>query len=222
MPPSANQPAPRGQSTPKPRQRALQQRTIDTRTRIVDAAIEQFADVGYDGVSTRAVARTAGVQHALVTYHFGSKEGLWKAAIDTLLSDYRVKFDERIHGLRGVDDVIKLRLVQEDFIRFSAESPNFHRIMGHIARTPSAHLTAFIQDSLKETFDVRAQLIRSAQASGKYVAGDPYHLQYLFIGAVTRIFMLGVEFEQISGRSVSDPAFIEDHVKLCLSLFFRD
>ena len=54
----------------------------DTKQRILDSARELFATAGYDQTSIRGVAEKAGVDPALVMHYFGSKEGLFKAAID--------------------------------------------------------------------------------------------------------------------------------------------
>jgi TetR/AcrR family transcriptional regulator, regulator of biofilm formation and stress response len=47
-----------------------------TRERIVQATIELMAEIGIDRVRTRAVAERAGVNPALVHYHFGSMSAL--------------------------------------------------------------------------------------------------------------------------------------------------
>jgi TetR/AcrR family transcriptional regulator len=201
--------------------RAKQQRSVDTRRRIIDAAIKEFAANGYEGTSTRTIAERSKVQHTLVTYHFKGKEGLWRGAIADILAVHRAEFDQRLHGLRGVDDVTKLRILQEEFIRFSFTNQDFHRIMGHMARTPSDQLDWLIDEYLRKPSDLRASLIRSAQAQGKYVEGDPYHLHYIFIGAVTRIFLLSAEAERFLEHSLSSPEFMEEHVRVCLGLFFR-
>ena len=51
-----------------------------TRDAILAAARERFTANGYDRVRMRDVAADAGVDVALVTYHFGSKDGLFAAA----------------------------------------------------------------------------------------------------------------------------------------------
>ena len=48
--------------------------------RILDAARAEFAEHGWAGTAIRAVARTAGVDPALIYHYFGSKEGLLDAA----------------------------------------------------------------------------------------------------------------------------------------------
>jgi AcrR family transcriptional regulator len=216
--------SPKGKTAagPPKRGRAVQQRAIDTRRKIIDAAIDEFARSGYDGASTRAIAMAAGLQHTLVTYHFKGKEGLWREAITSVLAEYAANFRTRLEGLRGVDDLTKLRLIHEDFIRFSAGHLVFHRMMSHVGAAHSPQLDWLAEEYLRDTFDSRAALIRSAQKLGRYVEGDPYHLEYVFIGAVTRPFMLGAEVEKITGRSPYDPAFVEEHVRVCLGLFHRD
>lgn len=53
----------------------------DTRHRLVEAAIEAFGAYGYDATSTRRLAEQAGVTLPSIQYYFGSKEGLYRAAI---------------------------------------------------------------------------------------------------------------------------------------------
>ena len=49
--------------------------------KILDTAEQQFARHGYDGLTLRTVARKAGVDVALPSYHFGSKRGLFDAVL---------------------------------------------------------------------------------------------------------------------------------------------
>ncbi|MHB8798931.1 MAG: TetR/AcrR family transcriptional regulator [Thermoanaerobaculia bacterium] len=53
----------------------------ETRREILAAAAEAFAAAGYVGATTRAVASRAGVNVATLHYHFGSKEGLYRAVL---------------------------------------------------------------------------------------------------------------------------------------------
>ncbi len=54
----------------------------DRRTAILDAAREHFAERGYTGASVRGIARTAGVDPALVHHYFGTKEQVFVAAME--------------------------------------------------------------------------------------------------------------------------------------------
>jgi AcrR family transcriptional regulator len=52
-----------------------------TRATILAVAARRFADSGYDGTSLRGVAAEAGVDPAVVLHFFGSKDGLFEAAV---------------------------------------------------------------------------------------------------------------------------------------------
>ena len=65
--------------------------TARSRERILRAALAEFAIKGFDGTTTAAIARHAGVTQPLVHYHFTSKIVLWKAAVHSAFA--------RMHGL---------------------------------------------------------------------------------------------------------------------------
>jgi AcrR family transcriptional regulator len=54
---------------------------VSTRDAVLEAARSRFARYGYDGTKVRDVAADAGVDPALVMHFYGSKEGLFAAAI---------------------------------------------------------------------------------------------------------------------------------------------
>ena len=53
-----------------------------TRRAILQAAREQFHDLGYDGASIRSIAALADIDPSMVMRYYGSKEGLFAAAVD--------------------------------------------------------------------------------------------------------------------------------------------
>ncbi|MFV0453051.1 MAG: TetR family transcriptional regulator [Propioniciclava sp.] len=53
----------------------------DARQRLLDAAQHAFTKDGYEGATLRSIARRAGTDVALIGYHFGSKVGLFVAAM---------------------------------------------------------------------------------------------------------------------------------------------
>lgn len=59
----------------------------DTRQRILEAALPVFADQGFAGASTRALAAAAGVNIATLAYHFQDKQGLYDAVVDSIYLD---------------------------------------------------------------------------------------------------------------------------------------
>lgn len=65
-------------------------RPTGSRERILSAARARFAEDGYAKASLRAIARDADVDHALVSYYFGSKEGLFQAVTELVLTPAQV------------------------------------------------------------------------------------------------------------------------------------
>lgn len=57
---------------------------LPLRRRLLDAAIDQFGLLGFDGASTRDIARASGTTMSSITYHFGGKEGLYLACADDI------------------------------------------------------------------------------------------------------------------------------------------
>jgi AcrR family transcriptional regulator len=55
-----------------------------TRNRILSSALDLFADGGLKGVTTRDVSSAAGVSLAMVHHYFGSKEGLYRACLESM------------------------------------------------------------------------------------------------------------------------------------------
>ncbi|WP_313013344.1 TetR family transcriptional regulator [Brevundimonas sp.] len=81
---------------PRPRNAAA------TRTAILDAARERFAAESYDDVGMRDIARDVGVDAALISRYFGSKDDLFLAALDscgdgsTLMSGEKSELGARV------------------------------------------------------------------------------------------------------------------------------
>lgn len=202
--------------------RRRQARSTETRANILEAATKEFAAYGFEGATTRSIAERADVRHNLVIYHFETKLGIWQAVMQKAIGEYHRSFDQRLEGLRGVDPVTQLRLIHEDFIRMAAKRPELHWLMSHEAGQKGERIEWIVKQLVGQGFEKWRELIVAAQEKGAYVQGDPYHLHYLFLGAAGRIFMLAAEVESITGRSPFDPGFVDDHVKLCHALFFRN
>jgi AcrR family transcriptional regulator len=54
----------------------------DTKNRILDATFRRLANEGYAALSLREIAKDAGVNHALINYHFRTKDQLVLAVLD--------------------------------------------------------------------------------------------------------------------------------------------
>lgn len=56
---------------------------------LLDTAIDQFGRLGFEGASTRDIARASGTAMSSITYHFGGKQGLYLAAAEHIAASIR-------------------------------------------------------------------------------------------------------------------------------------
>ena len=204
----------------RPPERRPQQRSLDTRERLVEAALQVFASHGFEGATTREIARRAGVALAALPYHFTTKEALWKAAADRIFGLLGDTFRRRFAGLEGVDTPTRLRLMLGDFVRFQAAHPELHRFMIQegIARTP--RLEWLVETHIRPIYDAIRTLVEAAQRAGMAPLGRPEHLHYMLIGAASSVYALAAEFELLSGEHPSHEALVAEHVAMLERLFF--
>ena len=93
-------PAPRSSAKPSPRpsgrpaassggephdRRARRDRGAETRRRLIEAALDVFGRHGFEGASTRQIAKEADANLAAIVYHFGSKEALHIAVAEYIV-----------------------------------------------------------------------------------------------------------------------------------------
>src|SRR5258708_36689998 len=69
-----------------------------TAQQLTDAALETLKADGFAGATSRAIARRAGVNQALVFYHFGSVDNLLLAALDRTSEERLAAYREALEG----------------------------------------------------------------------------------------------------------------------------
>jgi AcrR family transcriptional regulator len=206
----------------KPPARRLQQRSLDTRERLVEAALQVFASHGFEGATTREIARRAGVALAALPYHFTTKEALWRAAADRIFGLLAATFRKRLEELESVDLRTRLRLLLRDFVLFAASHPELHRFMLQEGTGRSGRLEWLVETHVHPIFAfVRAQ-VAEAEALGIVPPGRSEHLFYAMIGAASMPYAVAPEFELLTDRDPAEKALTEEHVDMLLRLFFPE
>jgi AcrR family transcriptional regulator len=103
-----------------------------TRERILAAALEVFAEQGFDGARTRDIAERAGANLGLLTYYFGGKPKLWQAAVASAFRELQDELGEAVAPAEGgaaADERARLEGVLRRFVHFVARRPAFMRLM---------------------------------------------------------------------------------------------
>ena len=201
-----------------PVRRRRQQRSVDTRLRIVNA---EFAKFGFDGASTRGISQAAEVPHSLVIHHFSSKAELWHETVSEAASWYLGRLSSLEHDPAG-DAVSRLRTFFAEYIRFSADHPDFFRMMTQENTLRSERIDWLVEHHARDLAKRISGLIAEAQAQGRFVEGEPTELLYMFVGAATSPYRSSREIELLTGSTPHEPARVEEHIRACERLFFRE
>lgn len=141
-----------------------------TRRKIAQAAVGLVAELGWDAVTTRAVAARAGVNPALVHYHFGSMEALLRGAVVAALEEEIGQAARPLlvapslaEGLAGSVDAIE---------QLDLRSPAASLLIEAMVRSMrDPDLAALIVGSLRGFRDLVAERVRTASADGEAVDG---------------------------------------------------
>lgn len=191
-----------------------------TRDRILAAAVDLFSERSFDGATTREIAGRAGVTQPLVHHHFGSKEELWQAAVDSLFEALNQTMDARTAGLRGVDEVTSARLRVHEFVTFSARNPQLHRIIMQESKADGPRMDYLVDRHVRPIYERTVEMFEHLAARGAVPAIPGPHLYYLLTGAGPTMFVLAPECRRLSGLDPDDDAVIEAHADaVCLLLF---
>jgi AcrR family transcriptional regulator len=197
----------------------LPTRAEKTQQRIRKAALTEFAEKGFEGASVRAIARKANVPDALIHYHFGSKEGLWRSIADEVFDDLHARSDAAV-AASDVDGLGKVRLRTRNLLYYDLERPEAQAFIAREYRQQSPRLRYIIDTYLGERFTSALVAIEAAQAADELPAGDPRLLYVIITSLAFALVERAGEIEMLMGRSVADPDVAEEFWVLIDRLLF--
>lgn len=135
--------------------RTQQERTEESRQRLLTAAMVLFGTKGYTGTTLTDIGREAGISRGLVAYHFGSKEGCMRAVLE------EIRTRSRRFGSTGLGDrrgLAALEHVAENYLRSYVTGYRGGRTM-FVAIVESISSTPELQPLTTETDDVFREVI---------------------------------------------------------------
>jgi AcrR family transcriptional regulator len=200
--------------------RRTQRRTVETRERLLEAALPIFAAHGFEGATTREIAKRAGVALAALPYHFETKDALWRAAVDRIFALLHDAMAARLDALAGLEPRERLRRALRDFLAFAAAHPELHRFMLREGTAPSERLTWLVDRHVRPLYERLTRWFAAAQREGVVPPGRPEHLFYAMIGAASMPYAMAPEFALLTGRAPDD--HLDAHADLLVSLFLRE
>jgi AcrR family transcriptional regulator len=187
----------------------------DGRERILTVAIRSFSELGYEGTTTAGIARDAGVTQPLVHHHFGSKEGLWRAAMDAVFANAARVVDVPAEASPRA----QLLAITERFVRFAADNPAATRVMAREGAAPSPRLTYLIDRYLREPFQRVLDVTRAGQRAGLVAPSlRPDLLVFLVLGAGSHLFDVTALARESLGIDASAASTQDDFLALVRTL----
>jgi len=198
----------------RPRKRAEQQRALETRGAILDAAIAEFAARGFEGASIRAIADRLGLQHPLITYHYRSKDILWRAAAEHAFAQIREGWDTSAPETSDLPPLARLREEYTTLFRYTVAFPEFHRFMRQEAMSGSPRLKWVAETVLAPMLERLIPQIVAAQKQGLLPLVDPILFHYMMVSLTTTLAGFGPEMQMTSALSAKSPRVVEAYWRL--------
>jgi AcrR family transcriptional regulator len=192
------------------------------RERILAAALEIFAERGFDGARTRDIAERAGANLGLLTYYFRGKEPLWRAAVSHAFAELTTELagvSAEARSAAGGDERAQLEQLLRGFVRFVARRPAFMRLMNDESRREGRRMRWLADHHVKPLAGAIARVVEQAQARGLVPAIPSVSLHYIVLGAAGLIFSQAPECRYVTGIDPTDPAVAEAHADALVRLF---
>ncbi|VGO21138.1 TetR/AcrR family transcriptional regulator [Pontiella sulfatireligans] len=105
-----------------------------TKTKLINASGELAAELGFDNISTRAVAERSGENIGSIHYHFGGKDGLFEAVVKTAIADFvespswqgMAQLEAEDVSPQQLSELVREMIQRQITLLFRTDKPNWH------------------------------------------------------------------------------------------------
>ena len=183
---------------------------------IVDAGIAAFAEHGFDATSTREIARRAGIEQGLLTYHFPSKQALWYASADQIFSALTAYIDNTLASLQALDGRERARLGIREMVRYLAVHPEIFRFLVDAGNRSDEMMAWLVDSHLKPRFDFMLnEGVVQVRNLDPTLAG---HAFFALSGAASLIFAVAPACQRLTGIDASAQSAVDAHAEFLAEL----
>jgi AcrR family transcriptional regulator len=191
-----------------------------TREKIIEAARHEFAEFGQAGARVERIAQTAGVNKAMIYYHFHSKELLYQDVVKGFFT--KVMTELRIRTSAGATLPEFLMGALETHISIYRNHPEFLRILlRELANQEGEALEWMAQIISESQFPMETVArFRAASENGTFRTVDPQQALISFVMMSLGYLMMAPLADRVWG--VEDRvAFIEKRKHAIVDLFLN-
>lgn len=177
----------------------IEMEKTDKKTDILKAAEMLFSEFGYEGTSTRQIAKESGANMAMINYYFGSKEGVFIEIMEDRISGFKSQLskinDEQIPAKE------KLLLVVEKYATRIFSNINFHKMMHReLSLMQRPEMFSKIREAMASNRMVIERIIENGIAEGSFRNVDIRMCIATIMGTITLI--------------ANSPSKVEDNVDI--------
>jgi len=157
-------------------------RSDATRSRLLEAGARLFAQRGYEGSSLDALSAEAGVNRALVRYHFGGKRGLYNAVFSEAVEVGRALI-EPVRESSG-PAAARLAAFADAIGGLLAERPHFAPMVVREWMSGGAHVEPEVMARFVQFFQADREILEAGAQSGELRSFDPHAVHLALIGSL--------------------------------------
>jgi AcrR family transcriptional regulator len=158
-----------------------------TRDALLAAGTELFADRGYDGVPVSAIAHKAGVNKAMINYHFGGKRKLYLTIVSATFGDIVGSVERLADSPRPAPEVLRelIAVVGEMVTR---RHPHFCTMMLREVVAGGKHLEPELIDKPVRMLDAVQRIVARGVREGDFRPVDPLLTHLSLVGSLVLFF----------------------------------
>lgn len=155
-----------------------------TRQRLLRAGARLFSRQGYDDVSVEDLASRAGVNRALISYHFGGKRGLYVAVLESAFGEMADRLSEIEEGAADAHQGLHRFLVE--FEALTRERRDFPALF--LREVVSSGIEPAVNLHLLKTVGITRRLTERGVREGVFRSVDPLLLHFGLLGSLVFFF----------------------------------
>jgi AcrR family transcriptional regulator len=147
------------------------------------AGTRLFAERGYEGTPLSAIAERAGVNKAMVSYHFGGKRGLYRAIVTATFDEIVSRAEKLADSQRSAPDALRelVALIAETA---SQRNPHFPAMMLREVLAGGKHLSSETLAYPLRVADVARRIVERGVRDGSFRPVDPLLTHLSLVGGI--------------------------------------